>query len=116
MSALNKVAIVSPAPGDVVFLDLRLFDVFGKNASEWFDSLGLEDKVSTHVTRAECYKLAAGGKKISATLPVFGRDDSLSMFEVTSCVYTLDEIDETFVIVDAEFVNAHPEIRALGAH
>ena len=43
ISALNKVAVVSPAPGDVVFLDLRLFDVFGAKASEWFDSLGLED-------------------------------------------------------------------------
>ena len=70
----------------------------------------------THVTRTECGKLTAGGKKISVTLPVFGRKISLSMFDVTACVYTLDEIDESFIIIDAEFVNAHPEIRALGAH
>ena len=116
IAALNKVAIASPAPGDVVFVDLRLFDVSGKEVSEWFDSLGLEDKVRTHVTRAECGKLAAGGKKIAVTLPVFGRVVRLSMFDVTTCVYALDEMDEDFVIVDDEFVNAHPEIRTLGAH
>ena len=114
ISALNKVVVVSPAPGDVVFLDLRLFDIAGQAVSEWFDSLGLEDKVSTHVTRAECGKLAAGGKKISMTLPVFGREVKLGMFDITACVYTLDEVDESFVIVDAEFVNVHPEIRSLG--
>ena len=106
--------IVSPAPGDVVFLDLRLFDVAGKAVSERFDSLELEDKVSTHITRAECGTLAAGGKKISMTLPVFGREVRLGMFDITACVYTLDEVDESFVIVDAEFVNVHPEIRSLG--
>ena len=36
------------------------------------------------------------------------------MFDITACVYTLDEVDESFVIVDAEFVNVHPEIRSLG--
>ena len=101
IAALNRVAIASPAPGGVVFLDLRLFDVSGRVVSEWFDSLGLEDKVRTHVTRTECGKLTAGGKKISVTLPVFGRKISLSMFDVTACVYTLDEIDESFVIIDA---------------
>ena len=116
IAALNKVSIASPAPGDVVFVDLQLFDVSGKEVSEWFDSLGLEDKVRTHVTRAECGKLAAGGKKIAVTLPVFGRVVRLSMFDVTTCVNALDEMDEDFVIVDDEFVNAHPEIRTLGAH
>ena len=60
--------------------------------------------------------MAAGGKKIAVTLPVFGRVVRISMFDVTTCVYALDEMDKDFVIFDDEFVNVHPEIRTLCAH
>ena len=117
ITALNKMIIVSPQPGDVVFLDLRFFDGYGKDVAEWFDSLGLEEKVRTHVTQARCIKWAAGKKKLNANLPVFGRDVTLSMFDITACVYTPDVIDEVdFVVVDEAFVARHPAILSLADH
>ena len=117
IAALNRTAIGSPVPGEVVFLDLRFFDGYGKDVSEWFDSLGLENKERVHVTRAVCGKLLAGGKRILMTLPVFGRVVRLNMFDVVACVHTHDMVDEDdFVIVDEHFVNAHPAIRSLGEH
>jgi len=115
--ALNKTVIPSPGPGDVVFLDLRFFDGYGKEVSEWFDGLGLEDKERVHVTQARCTKRAAGGKKMIALLPVFNTLVTLTMFDITACVYTHDEIDEyAFCIVDEAFVTQHPIVRTLLDH
>ena len=109
--------IPSPGPGDVVFLDLRFFDGYGKEVSEWFDGLGLEDKERVHVTEARCTKQTAAGKRIVALLPVFNRLVTLTMFDVTACVYTRDEIDEYgFCIVDAAFVDQHPVMWTLLDH
>ena len=70
-----------------------------------------------HVTRAVCGKLLAGGRRILATLPVFGCVVRLTVFDVVACVHTHDMINEDdFVIVDEHFVNAHPAIRSLGEH
>ena len=60
ITALNKTVIASPQPGEVVFLDLRFFNGYGRQASEWYDGLGLEDKVCIHVTQARCIKSTAG--------------------------------------------------------
>ena len=117
IAALNKTVIPSPEPGDVVFLDLRFFDGYGKEVSEWFDGLGLEDKERVHVTEARCTKRTAAGKRIVALLPVFNRLVTLTMFDITACVYTRDEIDEYgFCIVDAAFVDQHPVMWTLLDH
>ena len=117
IAALNKTIIVSPQPGDLVFLDLRFFDGYGKKVAEWFDGLGLEEKVRTHVTQARCTKWAAGQKKLQALLPVFSLDVTLSMFDITACVYTPDVVNEDeFVVVDAAFVTQHPTVLSLGDH
>ena len=108
---------MSPQPGDLVFLGLRFFDGYGKKVEEWLDSLGLEEKVRTHVTQARCTKWAAGQKKLQARLPVSSLDVTLSMFDITACVYTPDVVNEDeFVVVDAAFVTRHPAVLSLGDH
>ena len=117
ITALNKTIIISPQPGEVVFLDLRFFDGYGREVSEWFDSLGLDDKASVHVTEARCDKWMAGRKKVVALLPVFNRTVTLSKFDVTACVYAPDEVnDDEFVFVDAAFVAQYPAMRSLVDH
>ena len=97
--------------GEVVFLDLRFFNGYGRQASEWYDSLGLEDKVRIHVTQARCIKWTAGRKRILANLPVLSIDVTLCMYDITACIYTPDKIDEeSFYMVDAAFVALHPVV------
>jgi hypothetical protein len=111
ITALNKTVIASPQPGEVVFLDLRFFNGYGRGASEWYDALGLEDKVRIHVTQAQCTKWTAGRKRILARLPVLSIDVTLCMYDITACIYTPDEIDEeSFCMVDAAFVALHPVV------
>ena len=69
------------------------------------------------MTQARCIKWAAGKKKLNARLPVFGRDVTLSMFDITACVYTPDVIDEVdSVVVDEAFLARHLAILSLGDH
>ena len=114
--SLNRTVIVSPQPGDIVYIDLRLFDSSGGKVSAWYDNVGLPDKERVHVTKARCVKWASPAKrKIDVELPVFQRTCRLCTYDIVACVYAPDEITgDGFVIVDGAFVHTHPAIKTLG--
>ena len=116
ITALNKTVITSLRPGDIVYMDLRFFNGWGRVATEWYDSLGLPDKARIHVTEARCIEWASSAEKqIDMELPVFGRTCRLCTYDIATCVYALNEItNDGFVVVDGTFADTYPATRTLG--
>ena len=109
ISMVNKLAITKIAPGDICYLNLRVFD---GTTSAWFDSLNLPDKAKTYVFKIHVMKwLGTGRKKLEVYSRLFDLKIVLNSYDVNALVFTQEENDEEIMVkVTNEFRVTYPQI------
>jgi hypothetical protein len=109
MAAVRKRPIDNAEVGDIVFLNMRYFD---RRDGMWFDSLDLPEKHKTHVLEARLIQWSSAARLNAILVPTITQSRvKLGTYDFESCVHLRDELsDESFKIVDEEFVASHPRI------
>jgi len=108
VTAVDRLAITTVAPGDRAYLDLRFYD---DRDRAWFDALKLPESHKQHLVEIEFRRWKNRNRKqIIAFCFVFDNELELSGYDVFATVVINPVFDENCVRVDAEFARTHPQI------
>lgn len=105
---IKRQLITDVKPKDIVYVNLVCY------GAAWFETLGLENTARPpfrkYVVVYEYGTLSANKRKIIAYCPVFNESWTVDNWFVKQYGSTFDFNSELMILVDAEFVAAHPEV------
>jgi hypothetical protein len=96
ITRVNTLVITKISPGDICYLDLRIFD---GQTSTWFDNLDLPEKRKTYMFKIHVVKwIGTTHKKIEIYSRLFSWRETLKPYDVNTMVFTEEEFDEDTMI------------------